>query len=276
MTLARARQAGPTATAIVSEDPAASGGPSRGRRPVTRKVNVRHAPKVPGAARNVFVRDPYRDHNPSMEPFTLHTERLALRPFAAPDTDEVFHTVQDPDILRWTTLPSPYAHEDAVHFVEQISGEGLRTGTGFHFAVRPRDGGPLLGAVGVGLHLLPGTWELGYWTARPHRGRGYVTEAAGEVIRWVLTTHAVDRLIWRAEVGNEPSRAVARKLGFTMEGVQRAGLVNHGTARDTWTGSLLPSDLGLPALHPYLPAQADRDASPVPGRMSVPPSSLPS
>ncbi|MFJ2741520.1 GNAT family N-acetyltransferase [Streptomyces sp. NPDC087440] len=190
-----------------------------------------------------------------MEPFVLSTERLELRPFAAADTDEVFRTVQDPDILRWTTLPSPYEHTDAVFFVEQISGEGLRTGTGFHFAVRPRGGGELLGAVGIGFHLAPGTWELGYWTAKPHRGRGCVTEAATEVIRWALATLGVDRIIWRAEVGNEPSRAVARKLGFTMEGVQRAATVHQGTTRDAWVGSLLPSDLGLPGLHPYLPAR---------------------
>ncbi|MFI0983477.1 GNAT family N-acetyltransferase [Streptomyces sp. NPDC021093] len=197
-----------------------------------------------------------------MEPFVLTTGRLELRPFADADTDEVLRTVQDPDILRWTTIPSPYERKDAVFFVEQISGEGLRTGTGFHFAVRPRGGGPLLGAVGVGLHLLPGTWELGYWTAKPHRGRGYVTEAATEVIRWTLAAHAVDRLLWRAEVGNEPSRAVARKLGFTMEGVQRAATVHQGTARDAWVGSLLPSDLGLPGLHPYLPATGSRAPEP--------------
>lgn len=197
-----------------------------------------------------------------MEPFVLTTDRLELRPFAPADTDEVFRTVQDPDILRWTTIPSPYAYEDAVHFVEQISGAGLRTGTGFHFAVRARGGGPLLAAVGVGVHIPPGVWELGYWTARPHRGRGYVTEAATEVIRWVLTVLPVDRLMWRAEVGNEPSRAVARRLGFTMEGIQRAGTVHQGTARDAWTGSLLPSDLGLPGPRPYLPARPDTGARP--------------
>ncbi|MFF0743262.1 GNAT family N-acetyltransferase [Streptomyces sp. NPDC004111] len=197
-----------------------------------------------------------------MEPFVLTTDRLELRPFAPADTDEVFRTVQDPDILRWTTIPSPYAREDAVHFVEQISGAGLRDGTGFHFAVRARGGGPLLAAVGVGVHVPPGVWELGYWTAAAHRRRGYVTEAATEVIRWTLTTLPVHRLIWRAEVGNGPSRAVALRLGFTMEGVERAGTVHQGTARDTWTGSLLPSDVGLPAPFPYLPARDVRAPNP--------------
>ncbi|MFD3518441.1 GNAT family N-acetyltransferase [Streptomyces sp. NPDC058657] len=189
-----------------------------------------------------------------MEPFVLTTDRLELRPFGPGDTDEVFRTVQDPDILRWTSIPSPYRREDAVHFVERISGEGLRTASGFHFAVRARGGGPLLAAVGVGVHLPPGVWELGFWTAKEHRRRGYVTEAAAEVVRWALTTLPVDRLLWRAEVGNEPSRTVAVRLGFTMEGVARAGTLHQGTARDAWTGSLLPSDLGLPGPHLYLPA----------------------
>ncbi|MFI5807826.1 GNAT family N-acetyltransferase [Streptomyces sp. NPDC051561] len=209
-----------------------------------------------------------------MEPFVLTTDRLELRPFAPDDTDEVFRTVQDPDILRWTTIPSPYTYKDAVHFVEQISGEGLRTGTGFHFAVRPRGGGPLLAAVGVGVHLTPGVWELGFWTAAPHRRRGYVAEAATAVIRWTFATLPLDRLIWRAEVGNEPSRLAARKLGFTMEGVQRAGTLHQGTARDSWVGSLLPSDLALPGLHPYLPARDVAATDAVAGARTAPASDV--
>ncbi|MCX5200853.1 GNAT family N-acetyltransferase [Streptomyces sp. NBC_00237] len=205
-----------------------------------------------------------------MEPFLLSTERLELRPFATVDTDEVFHAVQDPEIQRWVTLPSPYGRQDAVYFVERVSGQGLREGTGFHFAVRPRGGGPLIGAVGIGVQQAPGTWELGFWTAPEHRRRGYLLEAADAVIRWAVATLPVDRIFWRALVGNEPSRALALKLGFTMEGVQRAATLHHGIARDSWSGSLLPSDLGLPAKHPYLPA-GDLAARDVPaGNLAAP------
>ncbi len=226
-------------------------------------VNAPRVPKVPGSTRKVFAPGAHGDQNPFMEPFTLHTERLELRPFATEDTDEVFHAAQDPDIQRWVTLPSPYGRQDAVHFVEQISARGLHTGTGFHFAVRPRGGGPLLAAVGIGLLQAPGTWELGFWAVREHRRRGYVREAADAAVRWALTTQPVDRLCWQALVGNHPSRELALGLGFTMEGVRRAAVLHQGTTRDGWSASLLPSDLGLPAPHPYLPAQEppDRDVS---------------
>ncbi|MEV6695961.1 GNAT family N-acetyltransferase, partial [Streptomyces sp. NPDC051453] len=52
-----------------------------------------------------------------MEPVVLTTDRLRLRTFTVEDTDEVYLAAQDPDIQRWTTIPSPYARVDAEHFV---------------------------------------------------------------------------------------------------------------------------------------------------------------
>lgn len=99
-------------------------------------------------------------------------------------------------------------------------------------------------------------WEVGYWTAREHRGHGYMTEAVQAVSRWAFLTLGAIRVEWRAEVGNTGSRAVAERAGFTLEGTLRGGLLNKGTLRDCWVGGLLPSDLGLPDPHPYLPARA--------------------
>ncbi|MFE4399897.1 GNAT family N-acetyltransferase, partial [Kitasatospora sp. NPDC056808] len=74
------------------------------------------------------------------------------------------------------------------------------------------------------------------------------------VAGWAFTEIPVDRVIWRAEVGNTASRATALRVGFVPEGVERAGLLNNGVRRDCWVAALLPSDLGLPSTDPYLPA----------------------
>ncbi|MER5464839.1 MULTISPECIES: GNAT family N-acetyltransferase [unclassified Streptomyces] len=191
-----------------------------------------------------------------MEPITLTTERLLLRPFTTDDTEAVFQACQDPDIQRWTTVPSPYERQHAAEFTGHMVPDGWRTSTMCTFAVLPREGGPLMASVAVTLRTFSGTWEIGFWTGREHRGRGVMAESVGAVAHWAFSRLGATRLEWRAEVGNAGSRAVAEKSGFVIEGALRAALLNKDTLRDTWVGALLPSDLGLASTHPYLPAQA--------------------
>ncbi|MEU4498832.1 GNAT family N-acetyltransferase [Streptomyces sp. NBC_00210] len=190
-----------------------------------------------------------------MEPITLTTERLLLRTFSPDDTEAAYQACQDPDIQRWTTVPSPYERRHAEEFTGQIVPDGWRAGTMCTFAVLPRAGGPLMASVAVSLRTLSGTWEIGFWTAKEYRGRGIMAETVAAVAHWTFTRLGATRLEWRAEVGNEGSRAVAEKAGFVVEGALRAALLNKDTLRDAWVGALLPSDLGLPTPHPYLPAR---------------------
>ncbi|MFF1835860.1 GNAT family N-acetyltransferase [Streptomyces sp. NPDC058231] len=191
-----------------------------------------------------------------MEPIALTTERLLLRPFARGDAEDVYAACQDPDIQRWTVVPSPYGLADAELFTEKLSPGGWQDDSMYNFAVVRRDSGALTGALGINRRSLPGTYEVGFWTAKEHRGLGFMTEAVRAAAHWTFTSLGGDRLEWRAEAGNEPSRAVARRAGFHMEGDQRSGLLNKGVRRDTWVGALLPSDLGLPGTSPYLAATA--------------------
>ncbi|ATL28188.1 hypothetical protein KY5_3170 [Streptomyces formicae] len=192
--------------------------------------------------------------NRLMEPVTLATERLSLRTFTPADTGEVYEACQDPDIQRWTTIPSPYARADADGFVNRMVPDGWRHDTEYTFAVRALEGGPLVAAASLH-HPRSGAWEVGFWTAKEHRGRGYMTEVVLGLARWAFTDLRCTRLEWRAEVGNTGSRSVVEKAGFTVEGTLRGGLLNKGTLRDSWVGALLPSDLGLPSHQPYLPAR---------------------
>jgi RimJ/RimL family protein N-acetyltransferase len=190
-----------------------------------------------------------------MEPVELTTGRLLLRTVGPHDTDAVHAAAQDAGMQRWISqFPSPYLREHAESFTEQIVPDGWANDSMYTFGVFLHEG-ELVGMLGITMRAL-GVGEVGFWAVKEHRGRGYITEATLAAARWAFTALSVDRLEWRAEVGNQPSRAVAERAGFTLEGTLRSALNNKGVRRDCWVGSLLPSDLGLPSAAPYLPAPA--------------------
>jgi RimJ/RimL family protein N-acetyltransferase len=196
-----------------------------------------------------------------MEPITLTTERLLLRPLQPDDADAVYTACQDPDISRWTSVPSPYTREHAADFTGRTSPEGWRDDILYNFGVFTRDGGALVSSMGLmrfgsGLDGPERQAELGYWTAREQRRKGYTAEAARAVCAWGFDSLGIERIEWYAEAGNEGSRAVALSLGFVPEGTVRSKIVQYGTRRDAWSASLLPSDWGRESKTPYEPYEA--------------------
>ncbi|WUH93276.1 GNAT family N-acetyltransferase [Streptomyces sp. NBC_00433] len=202
-----------------------------------------------------------------MDPVTLTTGRLLLRPLEPRDTDAVLAACQDPEIPRWTSVPSPYTRENAADFVERISAQGWRDDTLYNFGVFTREDGALVSSMGLlrlGQLPEPGRQaELGYWTVKEQRGKGYTAEAGRAVCEWAFGALGVERVEWFAEAGNEGSRAVALRIGFVMEGTLRAKIVHRGVRRDTWSAALLPSDWGRESATPYLPYPPDGSDRPV-------------
>ncbi|MCW2666977.1 MAG: family N-acetyltransferase [Frankiales bacterium] len=176
-----------------------------------------------------------------MEPTEITAGRLHLRPWQPEDAEAVLAACTDPDVQRWTTVPSPYTEVDARAWVEQIAPGLWAGGTGAPFAVLDATTGALLAS--VGLHGIDGgRAELGYWSAPEARGQGVVGEAVGAVSRWAFGALGLQRLSWEAEVGNWPSRAVAERAGFTVEGVRRRAMRHRGELVDCWAGGLLATD----------------------------------
>jgi len=146
--------------------------------------------------------------------------RLSLRPCTDADVGWITAACADPDIERWTEVPTPYDVEDARVFVASGGGSLLvravvdaDTDEGVGMVALHRiedDGGHLDGA-------------LGYWVAPWARRQGvavWATLAMAEVavLEWGVTRVSLD-----IAVANEASTAVARRAGF-VPGVTPAGL----------------------------------------------------
>ena len=184
-------------------------------------------------------------------PVTLTTPRLELSIPTIADTDAIYEACQDPDIQYFTTVPSPYTREDATGFVSLVA-EWWAADSEYVWALRSPDG--FAGV--VALHKIAhGASELGFWAAPSARGRGYMTEACQAVLDFAFGPMRLERITWRAVVGNSASAAIAQKLGFRFEGTQRKGLPHHGSGGaagrvDGWMAGLLSSDPRTPQTWP--------------------------
>lgn len=174
-----------------------------------------------------------------MDPVTPVTDRLLLRAFTPADTDAVYEACQDEDIQFCTPVPVPYRRADAEKRIGEEMPAGWATDKSCTLGAFRRDSGALVGSYCLFV-ISPGVYELGYWAVREQRGRGYSVEAARALCDWGWATLDVHRIEWWAMAGNTGSRAVAEKLGFTVEGTLRdRSIANDGEPHDWWVGGLL-------------------------------------
>lgn len=160
----------------------------------------------------------------------LGTERLILRPFIirdAPRVRELAGTLAVTD----TTLNIPYPYGDGIAETWIAAhAEAFRQRRALILAIVPRGERDLIaGAVSLQITTAHDRAELGYWLGETYWGRGYVTEAARELMRYGFEELGLHRVGCHHMVRNPASGRVMQKLGMTFEG-RRRGIYKKGDA----------------------------------------------
>jgi RimJ/RimL family protein N-acetyltransferase len=150
----------------------------------------------------------------------------SLRPWRDSDIPALVAVCQDPEISRWTRVPSPYGEADAKLFMLDRL-DGLLKGTTVPFAIVSADDDErLIGSVA----LIRFAWEhrraeVGYLIAREARGSGHATRAVRMIAAWGFAQLGLERIDLLAATGNAASLRVAERAGFTREAVLRSYLL---------------------------------------------------
>lgn len=148
----------------------------------------------------------------------LETPRLILRPWKKnkADAKELYRYAKDPRIGPAAGWP---VHKDAAQSLAVIR-DILSTRD--IYAIVLRESGRPIGAAGVtyagtGRRYLGDTeGEIGYWVGREHWGKGYAPEAVNALLERCFLRLAFTA-VWCAYYdGNENSRRVQEKCGFTF------------------------------------------------------------
>ena len=142
---------------------------------------------------------------------------LLLRAPRRDDAEAITAACQDPEVPRWTLVPSPYTRADAEAFLH-ASAEDEAAGRSASFLAV--DGGDrLLGSFSLmELDREPGFGEIGYWVAAEARGRGIATRAVRLLAQWACDELGLTRIAILPHKDNDASRRVAEKAGFRDTG----------------------------------------------------------
>ncbi|MEW2524402.1 GNAT family protein [Streptomyces sp. NPDC047071] len=81
--------------------------------------------------------------------------------------------------------------------------------------------------------------EVGVWLEPSATGRGLVTAAARVLIDWAVDRRGIHRVEWLVSSRNEPSKAVAKRLGLIRDGVLRESFPWQGIRHDMEVWSVL-------------------------------------
>jgi RimJ/RimL family protein N-acetyltransferase len=159
-------------------------------------------------------------------PMPIRTPRLLIRPKQVGDGTITSAAVAETwdDLhkwMRWAENPDAFTVESMeirnrhvmASFIlrETIELIGIEAATG-------------TAVIWCGLHDID--WrgrqcDTGYWVRKRAQGQGFATEATNALVRYAFGALKMRRVGLTHSVGNEASRRITERLGFSFEGIQR-------------------------------------------------------
>lgn len=125
-------------------------------------------------------------------------------------------------------FPSPYTLADADAWLKLAS----ETEPESNFAIDVE--GVVVG--GIGFEILDDfdrcSAEIGYWLGESYWGRGLAAAALRAVTEYAFEQHNLTRIFAIPFAGNERSRKVLEKTGYTFEGIMRRSVRKRGIVID--------------------------------------------
>ena len=103
--------------------------------------------------------------------------------------------------------------------------------------------GEFAGAIMMEINLRNHSATLSYWLAKPFTGQGLMTESVKLITRFAFERLKLNRLELLVSVHNGKSAAVAKRCGFTEEGINRDFELINGKFVDHRRFSLLARDV---------------------------------
>lgn len=144
----------------------------------------------------------------------LQTERLTLRKWKESDAESLYEYAKDPDVGPIAGWPPHQSVEESLSVIKEVF-NGAEC-----YAICEKGSDIAIGAIELKLNghtdmtERDDECELGYWLGKPFWGRGYMPEAARELLRRGFEELGMTTIWCGYYDGNYKSKRVQEKVGF--------------------------------------------------------------
>lgn len=144
----------------------------------------------------------------------IKTERLMLRKWKETDAESLFEYAKDPEVGLIAGWPPHGSKEESLDVIKNVL-NGAEC-----YAICEKENGKAIGSIELKLNGhtdmtdRDDECELGYWLGKPFWGRGYMPEAAREIIRHGFEDLGINTIWCGYYECNQKSKRVQEKLGF--------------------------------------------------------------
>ena len=179
---------------------------------------------------------------PFFKQTTLATLRLTLRWMSAGDAPALFNIFSDAAVTRywssgpWTDMAQARCAIDEI-LASYENGKQLR------FAIVLTATGQMIGSMNLyDFWHVNRRCDVGYALAKPHWGKGYLTEAMQATMDYAFDTLELNRVEADIDPRNEASARLLENMRFQKEGYMRERWIVQGEVCDTVFYGLLQRD----------------------------------
>lgn len=174
---------------------------------------------------------------------SLQGDHIILRPFKRSDATDIYHHINDPEVVRWTLhIPHPYLMEHAYNFLRKVRADA-RKKRGYVFAIVLKETNQVIGGVGVEkIDWENKNGEQGYWLGKEYWGKGIMTEAMQLIAQFAFEELKLHRVYAHCFEGNIASRRVLEKCDFIHEGTMRQQRFRYDKWHDALIYGILESE----------------------------------
>ena len=144
---------------------------------------------------------------------------LTLRPPRDEDAQAICEAAQDPEVPRWTSVPSPYVLDNARQWFECTRTEAAEGRKRAFLAFLDVEFAASISF--MELDRQPHYGEIGYWVAAPARRQGVASRAVRLLKAFGENELGLTRIELLVDEANVASRKTAERAGFVDTGERR-------------------------------------------------------